>query len=781
MDILTRLLLNTDGFDAKLSKSKKSVNSFTGELGSIATKAIPGIAAFAGISLAVGDAARTTMTFEKSLSSLKALTGVSTQELSFFKEEAIRLGSTTTQTAAQVADAYKLIGSQMPELLKNKEALSRVTEQAIVLAEAAEIDVPSAAKALTGSLNQMGESSMRASSYINILAAASQQGSADIPYLNKAIENAGGTAAAVGIKFNQLVAAVEAVAPKITDAGSAGTNLRNIFLTLESSTDRNLRPSVVGLSKALENLSAKKLNATQMAKMFGKESVTAALALVKEKDTYIELERSITDTNTAYEQQRINNDNLSGSIKNIQSAWEGLILSVNQSSGILKDTVNIFAEAITNARLLMLTKEQLKNMEHSKESKTDVDELNTRIAKRVNKGETKEQALDNELKNINNVYPEAMAYQTRLNALKEAEADHEKAKLVNINGYAREEAKAVGEARKLFELSEHEYFMRNAVIQSIKSQQKELQIIADSPTGKTADTDEAAAEKARKAELKRRKEVFEKNEISWNSEAWAKQEALGNTIFKRPLEQPLKIIPLPISTEEIIEEALPQSELEIKLKAKLENAEYAKKKIAELKELMEVATTPEEKKQLSGQIGEWKNFGGIVDDTDIENNMRYAESLNMVSNSLGMVANTMGASSDSFIGYAANSLGSIAQMIIQLQALATAQGVASAFELPFPANLAAAAMVVGTVASLFSSLPKLADGGIAYGNSVVNVGEYAGASGNPEVIAPLSKLREYIQPREGSNTLGGKVVFTVSGTSLKGVLSNVERKYKKFS
>ena len=269
--------------------------------------------------------------------------------------------------------------------------------------------------------------------------------------------------------------------------------------------------------------------------------------------------------------------------------------------------------------------------------------------------------------------------------------------------------------------------------------------------------------------------------IAANSEAWARQEALGGTKFKQPLEQPLKIVPLPISTEEILEEALPQSELEIRLKAKLEDYNFAKKKIAELKELMEVATTPEEKKQLSGQVDEWAKFGGIVNADDIGLSNSYAESLNIVASSLGNVANAMGLSSDSFLGYTANSLGAIAQMIIQLQALAGAQGIAAAFKMPFPINIAAAATVVSTVASLFSSLPKLANGGIAYGNSFVNVGEYAGASGNPEVIAPLSKLREYIQPRESNNTLGGEVVFTISGTSLKGVLSNYERKHKKFS
>ena len=199
--------------------------------------------------------------------------------MEFFKQKAIELGSTSTQTASQVVEAFQLIGSQQPELLKNKEALSEVTKQAITLAEAAGMDVPEAAKALSGSINQMGESADKAGEYVNILAAASQAGSADIQYLSKAIEKSGGAASSVGVKYNELVAAIEAIAPKISEASEAGTNLRNIFLTLEASTDKNLKPSVVGLTAALDNLAKKNLDATGMTKMFGKESVTAALPL----------------------------------------------------------------------------------------------------------------------------------------------------------------------------------------------------------------------------------------------------------------------------------------------------------------------------------------------------------------------------------------------------------------------------------------------------------------------------------------------------------------------
>ena len=49
-----------------------------------------------------------------------------------------------------------------------------------------------------------------------------------------------------------------------------------------------------------------------------------------------------------------------------------------------------------------------------------------------------------------------------------------------------------------------------------------------------------------------------------------------------------------------------------------------------------------------------------------------------------------------------------------------------------------------------SKIPKLANGGIAYGNSLVNVGEYANARSNPEVIAPLNKLKSLLPQTQSS-------------------------------
>ena len=76
------------------------------------------------------------------------------------------------------------------------------------------------------------------------------------------------------------------------------------------------------------------------------------------------------------------------------------------------------------------------------------------------------------------------------------------------------------------------------------------------------------------------------------------------------------------------------------------------------------------------------------------------------------------------------------------------------------------AMLAMTTAA---GIPALADGGIASGPTLALVGEYAGASGNPEVIAPLDKLRSILQPAASLDLR--KVQFEIKGRTLVGILA----------
>ena len=102
----------------------------------------------------------------------------------------------------------------------------------------------------------------------------------------------------------------------------------------------------------------------------------------------------------------------------------------------------------------------------------------------------------------------------------------------------------------------------------------------------------------------------------------------------------------------------------------------------------------------------------------------------------------------------------------------------SAAKLPFPANLVAIAAAISGVLALFATIPKFAKGGIVSGPTMGLMGEYPGASSNPEVIAPLNKLKSMLGTSKViNNTEIGEVKFKIEGRDLVGTLSNYQ-KYK---
>lgn len=306
--------------------------------------AVGGIASLTGAVTALGAAMRsnieTARNFEKSMSMLSSLTGKTGEDLERLKEYAIELGSTTTLSASQVADAFRLIGSQQPQLLESSEALKSVTKNAITLSEAAGIELATAAQTLSTSINQMGGDSSNAERFINVLAAASQKGAGDIAWLGEAITKSGTTAKMVGTSYEQLVANLEQLAQAGFDASTAGTALRSIIVNLEKQSDDNLKPSVVGLTEAFANLEKKHLSVGEMANLVGKMFGAQAAVLAENAAKARELEEAITGTSTAEDQARTNTDNLEGSLKSLSSAWEGFNLHLNSSNGFLRDCVD---------------------------------------------------------------------------------------------------------------------------------------------------------------------------------------------------------------------------------------------------------------------------------------------------------------------------------------------------------------------------------------------------------------------------------------------------------
>lgn len=188
----------------------------------------------------------------------------------------------------------------------------------------------------------------------------------------------------------------------------------------------------------------------------------------------------------------------------------------------------------------------------------------------------------------------------------------------------------------------------------------------------------------------------------------------------------------------------------------------------------------------------------IISKKDISLNQDYASSINDVTSAFSTMGNTMSTISsltqdgaDTWFNYSISLMSAVANAIPAIAALTTAKKAEANANLEAAATGAASsvasipfvgwAMAVSAIAAIIAAatnIPKLKDGGIAFGNSIVNVGEYAGARSNPEIIAPLSKLKEYISPKE-SNAIAGDVTFKIRGQELVGILSNYNKKTNK--
>lgn len=299
---------------------------------------VAGVAGITGVCVSAGKAASD---LDKNLDGLQSLTGLDDSSMKNMSKAAVDMSKDFKASAGDIVDSMKLIGSQAPVLLKDQEGLKAVTAAANTLAEAGQIGVVDAAKAITTTMNQMNVSASEASGIINTLAAASQQGAADIAYLNTAFEKTGTQAKSAGMSYSDLAAAIETVAPKFSSADVAGSKLEALLLALSVQANDNFKPAVVGMSQALDNLAAAELSDAQMKNMVGASQISMLKALIDGKEQYKDFTQTLKGTNTAYEMMQQNNDNLEGTLTKLKSSWDALMISLGQSA-LIQGIISLF-------------------------------------------------------------------------------------------------------------------------------------------------------------------------------------------------------------------------------------------------------------------------------------------------------------------------------------------------------------------------------------------------------------------------------------------------------
>lgn len=302
----------------KVNGSVKSQGSFFSKAGDNFNKyfgmAGAAIASFTGVFLGLKQTITDFNDYQKKVANLSALTGLKGDELDWISQKAKEMSTTVTEEGVRITqgadviiDAFTKMGSAQPELLKNKEALAEVTKQAIILSEAAGMELQPAVDGLALTMNQYGASSKEAARYVNVLAAGSKAGAAEIPDISAAIVKFGAAAKSANVSVEESVGLIEALSEKGIKGEIAGTGLKTMLVKLMNGADE-FNPKVVGMQKALDNLANANLSSTEITKMFGLENFTVAKSLIESRTRVEELTKAVTGTNVAYEQANTNTE-----------------------------------------------------------------------------------------------------------------------------------------------------------------------------------------------------------------------------------------------------------------------------------------------------------------------------------------------------------------------------------------------------------------------------------------------------------------------------------------
>lgn len=247
--------------------------------------------------------------FQDSMADLQAITGAVAEDLDALSASARKNSVRFAQSSSKIADAFTLVASKKPELLKNTVALADMTEKVLLLQAASGIDLSDAAIITAESLNIFGKSASDAGKFVDILAAGAKFGSSLIGQTGRAAVLAAPQFNKLGLSFLDLNAAIQTVARGGFTAERAGTALNAIFQKLSIAGIDFQKTGLVGglqiVKRVLDGVTDNTKRAALEAKLFGEEHGKVAIPLLNNIRLIKQFQRELKTTGIAQEQANI--------------------------------------------------------------------------------------------------------------------------------------------------------------------------------------------------------------------------------------------------------------------------------------------------------------------------------------------------------------------------------------------------------------------------------------------------------------------------------------------
>ncbi len=331
-DLVVRIGADTRDLNKSLGKVQRNMRTMTSnftKLGRSMTKSftLP-LALIGGASLKVA------VDFEASMAKVKAVSGATAKEFDLLAASAKELGRTTVFTASEVAG----LQLEFAKLGFTAVQINDATEATLNLAQATGTDLAQAAEVAGATLGGFGLAASETGRVADVMAAAFSSSALDIENFQESMKHVAPNAKAAGVSIEEASAMLAVLSKAGIKGGIAGTALRRILQEMQGTSGT--------LTERFAELSAQGIGLTGAMDEVGRRAGTSLLVLAEGAGEV----QSLTDSykvseGAAKAMADVMNDTTAGAMKRMTSALEGAAIVIGDA---LAPTLNSLATIITD-------------------------------------------------------------------------------------------------------------------------------------------------------------------------------------------------------------------------------------------------------------------------------------------------------------------------------------------------------------------------------------------------------------------------------------------------
>ncbi|RLA16289.1 MAG: phage tail tape measure protein, partial [Gammaproteobacteria bacterium] len=346
-NLTVKIGADTKQFTNQMRKTKQRTSALSKQFSKLGAMMAGAFGIYA-VGRVVSGAIKTNIRFEKSMADVQAITKATGAQMALLEKDALKLGASTEHTASAVASLQKEYGKLG---FSTKEILA-ATSATLDLATATGEELALSAEAAGATIRGFGKSATETRAVTDLMAASFTSSALDLNRWSESMKYAAPIAKVAGYEIEEVAAALAIMA----DAGIHGSMAGTAFKKIMSKMSQEGKTMAEVIGEAAE----KGLGLAEAEKLVGERGKAGLLILADQIDRLEDLTTEYKNAGgSAKVMADIQRNTLSGSIAVLSSAWEGLMLGLQSSKGIMKGVVDGLTSIVSGIGGLLIAQKKV--------------------------------------------------------------------------------------------------------------------------------------------------------------------------------------------------------------------------------------------------------------------------------------------------------------------------------------------------------------------------------------------------------------------------------------